>query len=261
MVPWAGETELRLNANQLFVGVVASGLWIYSLAQTDWVSAGPVNAGLFSLAVAVNCNGTTANATGTWGDVCNVVLTNRSSCFVLSEMTIVAPLPTNRDVATVRAICSHTDARVQVAYLLITATVFSLIALCVGVSFLLRDVLVSKHVAALPSLIYFVSALFGMGAVLHWHVSFTDVLTGTGSGYVLAIVSTVLLTLVALSMVVTGCLPGLCAITGEPRPMAQQGFGLRLRRTCIWCSRTCRRRPPTPYDAYRSMPPATTAVV
>ncbi|OQR93286.1 hypothetical protein ACHHYP_02726 [Achlya hypogyna] len=259
---WAGELELRLNANQLFLGVIGSGLWIYSLSQNDWLTQAPLSGGLFSIAINVPCDAynanmtTSANVSGTWGDVCKYVAVNASSLECgLGNDTLLPPATTTyfaTNTAHYVAMCARIDAHVQVAYLLIAATVFSLIALGIGTSFLLRDVLVSKYIAVLPSVLYFVSALFGLGASLHWHASFADAFPCTGSGYILAIVGTALLFGVAVAMVVTGCLPGLCAITGEPRPIAQQGFGLRIRRSCLWCSRSCRRRRDPLADGYHA---------
>ncbi|OQS02144.1 hypothetical protein THRCLA_21499 [Thraustotheca clavata] len=256
---WRGnETELRVNANQLFLGLVGTVLWIYSLSQNDWVNADTLKGGLFSLQVAVPCRelytNTTmvsASASGTWGSVCNHILndTNRMQCDLVHEILkpdLVEFFSAN--IKRYRDMCAGTDAHVQVGYLLIAGTVFSLVALIIGTSFLLRENLVTKHVAILPSAFYLLSAFLGCVAVLHWHYAFNDVFDQTGSGYILAVVGTIMLTLVAISMFTTGCFPGLCAVSGEPRPMAQQGFGLRFRRMWRWCARKCRR----PTSGYRS---------
>jgi hypothetical protein len=175
------EQELRINANQLFAGVIGVVLWILSLSYVYWVSlpsitmdndvAPTVTGDLFSLKVSVDCaaifrmysvnvtrntirNTSVLEATtnndlltlnhGSWTPVCRYLQENITTNLCgLQDVIVSTPLAMHMKdlIYSWNSLCDADNARVQVAYLLITATTLSCIAFCFGFAFLTRKVL------------------------------------------------------------------------------------------------------------------------
>jgi len=157
---WHVEQELRVNANQLLAGLIATSLWIYCLADHSWVVLPSATGGLFTLtAQCKSHNGTQLeNINGTWANVCTKVLGQPIPIPCSGADVILLPGPAQNqiehDTKLWADFCLVKNSSGQVSYALIIAVVASFVGFGIGLSLLMKSQLATKYVAALPFTFY-----------------------------------------------------------------------------------------------------------